>query len=126
MLHPLNDYAKVQIDMDEFGFGGSPGDKAQSGILISLPDKFNYFGFFSFAFERSFGNEEELKKLYNYYKQLTGRRVYWLALSEKGAILKQNGKNYAFIKLTSIIAHDEDVENIAENVLDNNGGAFSV
>lgn len=126
MLRPLNDYAMVQLDTDDYGFGGAPGDKAQSGILIRLPDKFNYFGMYSFAFERSFGADEELKKLYDYYKQLVGHRIYWLALSEKGAILKQNDKSYAFLKLTSVMAHDEDVENEATNVLDNNGGAFAV
>lgn len=126
MLKPMNDLAKIQIEVDEYGFGGKEGDKAASGILIALPDRFNYFGFWSFAFEDSFMSEDKLDKLYKYYKGLIGYRVYWTALAEKGNILKQDGKSYAFVKLTSLISVDDDVENIAENVLDNGGGAFSV
>jgi hypothetical protein len=126
MLKPLNDLAKVQIETDEFGFGGKAVDKAQSGILIELPDQFNYFGFWSFAFEDSFMAKEKLEVLYKYWKSKIGHRVYWTALAEKGNILRQDKKIYAFVKLTSLIASDEDVEKIAENVLDDNGGAFSV
>lgn len=125
MLKSVNDLAKIQIEVDEYGFGGGVKDKAASGILVALPDKFNYFGFWSFAFEDSFMADEELDRLHKYYKGLVGYRVYWTALAEKGNILEQDGKSYAFVKLTSLIAADEDVENIATNVLDNNGGAFS-
>lgn len=126
MLKAVNDLAKIQIEVDEFGFGGGTKDKAASGILVALPDKFNYFGFWSFAFEDSFMSEEKLEKIYHYYKGLLGCRVYWTALAEKGNILEQDGKSFAFVKFSSLIAMDEDVENIATNVLDSAGGAFSV
>lgn len=126
MLKPANDLAKIQIEVDEYGFGGSAKDKASSGILVALPDKFTYFGFWSFAFEDSFMAKEKLEELYNYWRDYVGHRVYWTALAEKGNLLSLNGKNFAFVKLTSLIATDEDVENIATNVLDNNGGAFAV
>lgn len=125
MLRSLNDLAKIQIDIDEYGFGGGVTDKAASGILVALPDKFNYFGFWSFAFEDSFMATDKLEEIYKYYKNLVGCRVYWTALAEKGNILKQDNKAYAFVKLTSLISYDEDVENVAENVLDNHNGSFS-
>lgn len=125
MIRPINDFCKVELEVDRYGFGGGTKDKAESGILRELPDKFNYFGFFSFAFEESLSNESVLEELYNYYKGLIGQRIYWLALSEKGSILQQDGKTYAFIKLTSIISADKDIDNIATNVLDQNGGSFS-
>ncbi len=125
MIKPLNDFCKVELETDEFGFGGGTKDKAESGILVELPDKFNYFGFFSFSFENSLVDHKKLQELYDYYNKLIGQRIYWLALSEKGSILKQDNKIFALIKLTSIIAIDQDTDNIATNILDAQGGSFS-
>lgn len=124
MLRPINDFCLIELASDKYGFQDTK-DKAETGILVELPDKFNYFGFYSFAFEASLDNHKALQALYDYYKSKVGQRVYWLALSEKGAILKQGDKTFALIKLTSLMAADEDVDDIATNVLDTHGGSFS-
>lgn len=68
---------------------------------------------------------EKLKALRAYWSKFIGKRCYWLALSEKGAILKEtNGKRYAYIKLTSLIAWSEPDER-AESVLDKHEGGFA-
>ena len=125
MLKPLNDLCKIEIETDEYGFGGNKADKADSGILVELPDVFTYFGFWSFAFENSFMDIDKLKVLHNHYSQFIGQRVYWTALSEKGNMLKQDDKTYVFVKLTSLIASDENTDNPATSVLDSSGGSFS-
>lgn len=123
-LKPINDLAKIEIETDEFGFSGGDKDKAESGILREMPI-FPYFGFWSFAFENSLVNDEALRKLHEHYVGLIGQRVYWTALSEKGNMLKQDGKTFVFVKFTSLIAADTDVTNIATSVLDSQGGSFS-
>ncbi len=106
-MRPLNDLAKIKIETDEYGFGGGEKETAESGILIALPDKFNYFGFWSFAFENSFMSRKELDELYKYWESKIGRKVFWTALSERGNILEKDREKFAFIKLTSLIAEDE-------------------
>lgn len=131
-LKPLNDLAKVELDGDEFGWAGTTKDTAESGILVSLPDKFVFFGYWSFAFENSFMNYHNLDRLHKHYQKLLGKKVYWTALSEKGNIIqeitkdksgKKVKKSYAYVKLTSLIAAGEpDVE--ARNIHSDGAGGF--
>jgi hypothetical protein len=126
MLRPVNDLAKIEVETDKFGFGGGTRDKAVSGILRELPNKFVYFGMWSFAFEESFMAKDKLEEIYKHYQEMIGQRVYWTALSEKGNMLEQDGKTYCFVKLTSLIASDEEVDNIATGILDDHAGAYSI
>lgn len=123
MAFPINDLAKILLDdQDDYGFGEQK-DSAESGILVELPETLNYFGFWSFAFENSFMAKDTLDKLLKHYKSLVGKRVYWTALSEKGNILSDDKKRYAFVKLTSLIAADEP-ESKAYNIHSDGAGAF--
>lgn len=108
-MHPTNDLAKIEINSDEYGFGGD-NSKSESGILRELPKQLPFFGFHSFAFEMSLVDEEVSKDLIEHYKGLIGKRVYWKGLSERGMVLKAE-KTWAFVKLTDLIAwSDPDVE----------------
>lgn len=122
-MKPLGDFAMILLDSDEYGFAGDNQDTAESGILIKLPDRFNYYGFYSFAFENSFMNREELTKLYEYWKTRIGKRVFWMALSEKGSIISKDGKRYAFVKFSSLICED-DADSTAVNILKSGEGSF--
>lgn len=124
-LRALNDLAKIKLDKDEFGLGEAKGT-AEGGVLVALPDKFNYFGMWSFAFEKSFMNEEALEKLYKYWELRIGNRVYWTALSEKGNIIEKDGDRFAFIKLTSLIADDDDPNSNAHNIHGDGAGSFAI
>lgn len=121
-LKPLNDLAKIELDSDVFGFGGEK-DTAECGVLVELPDQFNYFGMWSFAFEESFMAKEKLEGLYDYWSTKIGRKVYWTALSEKGNIIKDGTKKYALVKLTSLIAEDE-ADSDAQNLHGDGAGSF--
>ncbi len=123
-LKPLNDLAMIKLASDEFGFG-SKKDTAENGILVELPDKFNYFGMWSFAFENSFMERDKLKELYEYWETKVGQRVYWTALSEKGNIIEKDGERFAFVKFTSLISSD-DPDSAAENVHSNGSGSFAI
>jgi|SRR5882757_2352767 len=132
-MKALNDLAMIRIEVDEFGFGGTEKDTAESGILVSLPDKFMFFGFWSFAFENSFMARKELDELYKYWVTKIGRKVYWTALAERGNIIEKTtmvkGKEvtgkYAFVKLTSLIAED-DPDSLGRNVHSDGSGSFGL
>lgn len=126
-MSPLNDLAKIDVDGDGFNFAGADKDTFESGILVELPKSFSYFGFWSFAFENSLMNKKTLEDLHKHYTSLIGKRVYWTALSEKGNVLKdpESGKNFAFVKLTSLIAESK-ADYGADNLHSDGAGSFSV
>lgn len=125
-LQPLNDLGKVRLDTtDPYNFGGSESGDAESGILVEIPAIFNYFGFWSFAFENSWGDAVELAKLRKTYANLIGRRVFWSAGQEKGSVIKTSEGRFAFIKLSSLIAQDE-ADSEAVNTNSDSGGSFRV
>lgn len=126
MLRPINDLAKIELDSDDYGFGDTK-TTAESGVLVELPDHFDFFGFWSFAFENSFMARKELDELYKHYKEKIGQRVYWTAMAERGNIIQTaDGKRYAFVKLTSLIASDDDKDSKAFNVHADGAGSFKV
>lgn len=122
-LQALNDLAQIKLEKKRFST--QEKDTAESGILIALPDKFTFFGFWSFAFENSIGNEELLSELYDYWTAKIGRKVYWTALSERGNIIEKDGEKFAFVKLTSLIAED-DADSKARNVHSDGAGSFGL
>ncbi len=132
-MQPLNDLAKIRLESDKYGFGTVGKDTAESGILVELPSKLYFFGFWSFAFEQSFMARKELDELYDYWKTKIGRKVYWTALAERGNVIEKkvqvDGKDvnekYAFIKLTSLIAED-DPDSTATNVHSDGAGSFGM
>lgn len=122
-MNALNDLAMIKLENKRFS--GTEKDAAESGILVSLPESFMYYGFWSFAFENSFMAPEKLKMLHDYWKTKIGRKVYWTALSERGNIIEKDGERYAFVKLTSLIAED-DPASTARNVHSDGGGSFGL
>lgn len=124
-MSPLNDNLKIEVSVDEYGFGGADEKEGvESGIVVELPDQLNYLGFHSFAFEDSLMNKD-LDKLLGSYKKLIGKRVYWSAFQERGSVIKEGKRSYAFLKLTDLIAVG-DSDSTAHSVSIKNGGAFSV
>lgn len=121
-LQALNDLAMIRLDEDKYGLGGAK-DTAESGILIAMPEKFDYFGMWSFAFEQSFMDEDKLSKLYDRWNARIGKRCFWTALSEKGNIIEKGRERFAMVKFTSLIACD-DADSDARNVHSDGAGAF--
>ncbi len=122
-LQPVGDLCKVELD-DEGPFGNATKG-AENGILIELPEKLMFLGFHSFAWEESFGNWDKLAEYHQHYAALIGRRVFWTSMAERGSVLEQDGKKYAFIKLTDIIASDEP-DGVATNVYRDQDKGYSV
>lgn len=123
-MHPLNDMAMIKISAGKKQLIETSKDTAESGILVELPEKFNHYSMYSFAYEGSFMNKEALDELHDYWRQYIGKKVYWLALSERGAILKKREDTFALVKLTSLIAYDDDINSKARNLHSDGSGAF--
>lgn len=115
MPKPFADLCKVELpDSNPQGWiaGDETSKDSAQGILVELPPTPPYIGFYSYAFDRSLmalvDNEDLMAQ---FYRPLLNKRVWWSALKERGSVLKEGDKTYAFIKLTDIIAWDEpDVE----------------
>ncbi len=123
-LQVLNDYAKIRLD-EQDAFSAKAGDAATSGILVRLPETLTHVGMYSSIIESSFMTVGALENFLKHWQKYIGKRVFWLALAEKGAILQeQGGEKFAYIKLTSLMAWSEPDEN-AESVLDKHGGSFA-
>lgn len=126
-MKPLNDLAKVSLGKsDEYGFGANDKSAFESGVLVELPDNFDYFGMWSFAFESSFMNEKALKTLLDRWRKHIGHRVFWTALSEKGNVVDIGGEKFAFVKLTSLIAYSEETDLEVLNAHTIGGGSFNM
>lgn len=126
-MQALNDLAMIKLDAgDPYGFGNTDSKTtAESGILVSLSDKLNYYGYWSFAFENSFMAHKELEELHTYWKKKIGKRVFWTALAERGNIIENDDGEYAFVKFTSLIAVDE-ADSTAHNVHSDGAGSFGL
>lgn len=106
-LRPLNDVALIEVERNPYKIGGQAlvlnEQKAgvETGILKELPVYIPYLGFHSFAFENSLGDVNG--EVEDHYKELVGKRVYWVALADRGMVLAKDGVTYAMIKLTDLI-----------------------
>lgn len=108
MIKPLNDTLKVEVNVDEYGFGSKEKEGVETGIVIELPEIMPYFGFHSFAFESSLANSTALSGLIDSYQTLLDKRVWWKEYSERGTVFKEgDGKTYAYVKFTDLIAYGE-------------------
>lgn len=122
-MHPFNDKIKVAVSSNEFGFG----DKSigvEKGIVVEVPNKLAYFGFHSFAFEKSLGDTDLSKALLKFYGELKGKLVFWESLQDRGRRFKVNGEEFVFLNMTDIIAYSDDPD-INVEVVDQTGSAGS-
>lgn len=127
-LHPVNDNIMVEISTDKYGFAGKAEQQGtETGIVVELPMHMWYLGMHSFAFEDSLGNIEVMKNVKKVFEDYLGKRVYWTAFTERGSVLKDGNKTYAFLKLTDLIAVEDDIKaKAAKSVETAQGGGVSL
>lgn len=107
-LKPLNDNILVELK-NKYGRFGVPDELEgyQSGVVLEVPEGFPYFSSHAWTFENSLNDTETVKDVVSYYKNLVGRTVYWEQLSDQGVTIEFEGKKYALIKFTKLIALEE-------------------
>lgn len=116
-LHPVGDTMMVKLDrVDPHGFGKTK-EHSEHGIAVEMPGTLAWVGYHSFAFDASFGNEMDLKEVFDLYSGFIGKRVFWESLQGAGRRIKDGEDEYVFLKLTDIIAvgpPDSKAEHIKE------------
>ena len=108
-LTAVNDYFLVELQADGPWAGQKdPEEGVRRGKVIGISDFLTFFGFNTFMFDKSLMDEELLTRLYDKYKQLVGKVVWWPERSETGALVNYNNKQYVFLKWSAIMAVEED------------------
>lgn len=126
MAKPFNDRLKVKIDSDVFNLDS---DKSlhETGVVVEVPEEIIYLGFHSFAFEHSIADEDKLKRILEFYKDLLGKRIWWEKLQDSGRHLKEDDGEYVFLNMTDVIAYSDDVEEQSELLSSNSAaGSFNL
>lgn len=110
---PINDMLLVEIGGTK-KIGGlehmvqsQQNEGYDSGIVISVSEFMTYFGFQTYAFDSSMMNSEVLETVRNKYAELVGKKVYWPKMSERGMTFKEDGHEYALLKMSSLIGVEE-------------------
>lgn len=112
-IMPVGDNFQIEVggtDGNPLGLSGGadPEQGIREGVVVGISDQLAFFGYVTFFFEKSLGDKELLKELYDHYKQYVGKKVYWPERTESGTIIKDGDKQYAFVKWASIMAVESD------------------
>jgi hypothetical protein len=125
-MHPVGDNLKVKIDAsDEYGFGASAAG-VETGVVVEVPKEIHFFGFHSFAFERSFMAKEQLEELRKFYDSLVGKRIWWEAYQDRGRRIKEGDKEYVYLKMSDVLIYSDDPNQTANLVEDTRSGSFKI
>lgn len=113
MLKPINDHFMIEVGGElenPLGMTGLQGaeEGVRFGKIIDISDFLTFFGFNTFFFDSSLMNEELLQRIYDKYKPLVGKIVYWPERSESGTAIKHDGKEYVFLKWTALMAVEKE------------------
>lgn len=112
MLKPCNDFFMIEVGQSVPGInmvgGLNPDEGVREGVVTAISDQMIYWGMNTFAFDKSLGDPELLKEIYDHYKSYVGKRVYWPERSESGAVIVHEGKTYAFVKMSALMGVEED------------------
>lgn len=108
-LTPVNDYFMVEVRSKEdnpMNLTGVPDveEGVRVGTVVEASKVMAFFGANTYMFDKSLMNVELLKQLQDIYGVFVGKKVYWPERSESGAVIEHEGKTYAFIKWSSIMA----------------------
>ncbi len=112
MLKPVSDYFMISVRSKEdnpLGLVGTPDveEGVREGTVVALGDLSLFFGYNTFAYDSSLGNDELLNKIKDHYESYVGKRVYWPERSESGAVIEYDGNSYAFVKCSAVMAVEE-------------------
>lgn len=121
-MKPVNDKLKVSISPD--GPFSDQASGVEKGVVVEIPEYILYFGFHSFAFEKSLADMERLAEIAIFYKRFVGKTVYWESLQDRGRRFKVNGEEFVFLNMTDIIAYSDDPD-INVEIVDQTGSAGS-
>ncbi len=112
-LIPINDVMMIEVGgtlENPLNLSGAPSvdEGVRFGVVVAISDFLTFFGFNTYMFDKSLMDEDLLKRIYEKYKPLVGKKVYWPERSESGTVVKYGDKEYAFLKWSALTAVEED------------------
>jgi co-chaperonin GroES (HSP10) len=117
MIKPLNDTVLVELigdrETDKLNLiTAEEAEGCESGIVVEISDTMPFFGSHGWSFDTSLHtNSPEGKKfmqgMQDWYKDLIGKRVYWEQYADRGTTIEHEGKKFAIVKLSKLIAVEE-------------------
>ena len=112
-IQPVGDVFMVEVGgsiNNPMGLQGAhdPDEGVREGIVVGISDDITYFGMNTFAFDSSLMDEAMLEDIYDRYKEFLGKKVYWPERSESGTVIEYDGKKYAFVKWSVVMAVESD------------------
>lgn len=107
MINVIGDKVLIRIEGNAFGLIGAKDNELCSGVLEQVPNDILYYGFHSFGFDNSLGNDEVLAKVLDFYNKLIGKRVYWEMLQDRGrkfTVETEDGnKDYVLLNMSDVL-----------------------
>lgn len=108
-MFPVNDYFKVKVGgtvSNPMNLSGLPSveEGIREGIVVAISEEMTFFGFNTYMFDKSLMDIDLLKDIHKHYSQFVGRKVYWPERSETGAVISDGDEDYAFVKMSAIMA----------------------
>lgn len=103
-----NDYFLIEIEQNQYGFIEPGKEGIETGRVVAIAENPIYFGANTFMFDKSLMDKPLLQEIYEHYKQYVGKKVYWPAYTERGAVVQHEGKQYAHVKWSAIMSHIEE------------------
>lgn len=100
-LKPLNDNVLVELINDNNGLslGTDATDSIQKGVVVEIPDT-------PFISTQSWVLVDN--RMTDPVKLLKGKTVFWRQYSEKEATFDVDGKSFALIRITDLVAAEEE------------------
>lgn len=100
---PVNDYFLVEEIKEQWAGTQDAEEGIRRGRVVDISKLWTYWGSHTYYFDSSANNPEHIQQVFDKYKDLVGRVVFWPERSESGAIIEHDGKKYIFMKWASIM-----------------------
>lgn len=96
----------IEIEQNPHKFVGGKGadEGIRFGKVADITHDMPFFGFNTFFFDKSLMDEQLLANIQKRYRKYVGKTVYWPELSESGTVIEHEGKQYAFVKMSALMA----------------------
>jgi|ERR1039458_4652559 hypothetical protein len=113
---PVGDVFKIEVGGEETNplglMGGQDPDAGvREGRIVAIGSResLSSYGYNTYAFDKSLGDDDLLDKLHTYYSTWVGKMVSWPQMSESGTIIKEDDKQYAYVKWSAVTGKEKEI-----------------
>lgn len=114
MLKVFNDHLLVELPQQQYVTANTDSDgqddpNAGYGVVVSVPELIDvhYLSSYTWIADKTVANAAATAEVHKAMKKLIGKKVYFEKRTDIGNTIEHEGKKYATIKLSKIIAIGE-------------------